>query len=110
MLDFFLEQTNIFPGRGNNIFDFVFMKSSETILNMSCEKPRAIGLGLFGDNALLFFYLNIYVRTVGCDNLNVFDFSRADWNALNSLCFFYFFNTIFVLFKLIESKRMLQNK
>lgn len=55
ILDFYLQQINIFPTRSNNILDLVLTTCPEDICNLSCIQPKT--MDLFSDHNLLFFLL-----------------------------------------------------
>ena len=82
--DFFLSQVNMHPTRINSILDLVLSTTPEDVINLSCLEPSTMNLS--SDHKLLFFDLKLCIKHLGHDSRKVYDFSRADWNALlNSL-------------------------
>lgn len=74
----------MYPTRINSILNFVLSTMPEDIINRSCLKPSTMNLS--SDHKLLFFDPQLCIEQLGHDSRKVYDFSRADWNALlNSL-------------------------
>ena len=72
------------PTRINSILDLVLSTTPEDVINLSCLEPSTMNLS--SDHKLLFFDLKLCIKHLGHDSRKVYDFSRADWNALlNSL-------------------------
>ena len=72
------------PTRINSILDLVLSTTPEDVIHLLCLEPSTMNLS--SDHKLQFFDLKLCIKNLGHDSRKVYDFSRADWNALlNSL-------------------------
>ncbi len=78
--DLYLHQVNMYPTRLNHILDLVLTSAPEYIDKLSCIPPST--MGIFTDHHLMFFDLQLHVKSTGCDKRTVFNFQHANWDAL----------------------------